>query len=154
MLIPIWQRVLGFLLYMLPWSDAIPFGRNLFLEFSWLQWITLPVLPIFVFEQTIPFSGILLFFIIFLGVVRNPKVPYFLRFNALQALLLDIGIVITGYAFQILLKPLAGGLAVRTLSSTVLIGILTIVIFALIECFQGKEPDLPGISQAVRMQLY
>ena len=27
------------------------------------------------------------------------------------------------------------------------------VIFAFGECLQGKEPDIPGISEAVRMQL-
>ena len=42
----------------------------------------------------------------------------------------------------------------RTASSTVLLGVLAVVIFALIECVQGREPDLPGLSQAVRMQLY
>ena len=41
----------------------------------------------------------------------------------------------------------------RTLTSTVLVAMLAIVIFALIECLRGREPDLPGISQAVRMQL-
>ena len=139
---------------MLPWSDAVPFGRNLFVEFSWLQWITLPALPIFILEQGVPFGGLLLFFLLFLGVARNPKVPYFIRFNGLQALLLDIALIVISYAFQILLRPLAGGLIIRSLSSTILLGVLAIIIFALIECLQGKEPDLPGISQAVRMQLY
>jgi hypothetical protein len=31
---------------------------------------------------------------------------------------------------------------------------LAILLFALAECLRGREPDLPGISQAVRMQLY
>ena len=32
--------------------------------------------------------------------------------------------------------------------------VLAILLFALVECWRGREPDLPGISQAVRMQLY
>ena len=90
---------------------------------------------------------------LFLAVVRNPRVPYFLRFNTLQALLVDIVVVLLGYAFQILLQPLSGAFMLRTLTSTVLVAMLAIVIFALIECLRGREPDLPGISQAVRMQL-
>ena len=90
---------------------------------------------------------------LFLAVVRNPKVPYFLRFNTLQELLVDIVVVLLGYAFQILLQPLSGAFMLRTLTSTVLVAMLAIVIFALIECLRGREPDLPGISQAVRMQL-
>ncbi len=154
MLIPLWQRGLGILIYMLPWSDAIPFGRHLFLEFPWLQWISLPALPIFFLERGIPFGSLLIFFLLFLGVTRNPKIPYFLRFNTLQALLLDIGLIVISYAFQILLGPFSADLIPRALSSTVLVGVLTIIVFTTIECFQGKEPDLPGISQAVRIQLY
>jgi membrane protease YdiL (CAAX protease family) len=104
-------------------------------------------------EQGIPFGSLLIFFLLFLAVVRNPKVPYFLRFNTLQALLVDIVVVLLGYAFQILLQPLSGAFMLRTLTSTVLVAMLAIVIFALIECLRGREPDLPGISQAVRMQL-
>jgi hypothetical protein len=62
-------------------------------------------------------------------------------------------VVLIGYAFTILL-PIGGGLMMRTLSSTVVVGVLAVVIFALIECSRGREPDLPGLSQAVRMQLY
>ena len=153
MLIPFWQRLIGICIYMLPWSDAIPFGTNLFIDFPFLKWLAVPVLPLIILEQGIPFGGLLLFFILFLAVIRNPKVPYFVRFNTLQALLLDIGVILISYAFQILLRPLGTGLILGTLSSTILIGILSIIIFAISECLQGKEPDLPGISEAVRMQI-
>jgi uncharacterized membrane protein len=103
----------------------------------------------------VPFGGLLLFFVLFLGVVRNPNVPYFLRFNALQALLTDIVVIVLSFAFSILLRPIAGeSLIVGTLSSTVVIAVLAILVFAIIECLRGREPDLPGLSQAVRMQLY
>jgi len=62
---------------------------------------------------------------------------------------------VLSFAFSILLNPVAGGsLLIGTLSSTVLIAALAILVFALVECLRGREPDLPGISQAVRMQLY
>ena len=138
---------------MLPWSDAIPFGRYLFIDFPFLQWVAIPALPIMFIKQGIPFGNILLFFVLFLGVARNPKIPYFVRFNTLQAILTDIALVLLRYGFQILIQPFGTGLIVSTLSSTVLIGLLAIVIFAFGECLQGKEPDLPGISEAVRMQL-
>ena len=152
--IPIWQRLLGLLVYVLPWSDAIPFGQHLFIQFPLLQWLILPALPLSILESGIPLNlgSLLVFFVLFLAVVRNPNVPYFIRFNTLQALLVDIIVVIISYAFIIL--PIGGGLMMRTLSSTVVVGVLAVVIFALIECSRGREPDLPGLSQAVRMQLY
>ena len=154
MSIPFWQRFLGLLAYLLPWSDAIPFGSHLMGQFPWLQWLTLPALPIALLEQGIPFGNLLIFFLLFLAVVRNPAVPYFIRFNTLQALLVDIIVVLLGYAFMILLQPLGSGLMLRTLSSTVVIAVLAVAIFAIVECIRGREPDLPGLSQAVRMQLY
>ena len=155
--IPVWQRVVAPLVYLLPWSDAIPFGGPLFQQYPWMQWFTLPVLPLALLERSVPFGlgGLLLFFVLFLAVVRNPSVPYFLRFNTLQALLTDIVIVVLSFAFGILLQPIAGGsLLLSTLSSTVVVAVLAILLFALVECWRGREPDLPGISQAVRMQLY
>ena len=148
-----WQKFGGILLYLLPWSDAIPFGRYLFIDFPFLQWLALPTIPILFLEQSIPFGSLLLFFVLFLGVVRNVNLPHFLRFNALQALLIDIGIIIINYAFTVIIQPFGRGIIVSTLSSTVLIAILTIVIFAVWECLQGKEPEIPPISEAVRMQL-
>ena len=123
MAIPVWQRFLGLLVYLLPWSDAIPFGSHLMLQFPWLQWLTLPALPLVLLERGIPFGNLLVFFLLFLAVVRNPNVPYFLRFNTLQALLVDIIVVILGYAFAILIQPLGGGLMLRTLSSTVVVAV-------------------------------
>ncbi len=154
MSIPVWQRLLGILLYMIPWSDSLPFGRNLFVEFPFLRWLSLPAIPIVILQQAIPFGGFLLFLILFLAVIRNSKVPYFIRFNALQALLLDIGIILLSYAFQILIQPLGSGLILRTFSNSILVTMLAILIFAFIQCIQGSEPDLPGISQAVRIQLF
>ncbi len=153
MQIPIWQKLLGMLIYLLPWSDAIPFGRSLFIDFPLLQWLAIPALPIMFFERAIPFGNLLLFFVLFLGVARNSKISYFIRFNTMQAILFDIALVLLNYCFQVILQPLGGGLIVKTLASTVFLGILAIIIFAFAECLQGKEPDLPGISPAVRMQL-
>ena len=156
--IPLWQRLLAPLVYLLPWSDAIPFGLGLdgvFNQVPLLRLLIVPAIPFIQLNRGIPFGGLLLFFVLFLAVVRNPKVPYFLRFNTLQALLTDIVLVVLSFAFGILLQPVAGGsLLMGTLSSTIVIAVLAILVFAIVECLRGREPDLPGISQAVRMQLY
>lgn len=158
--IPFWQRLLAVLVYLLPWSDAIKFGLvpgGLFIDYPALQLLALPAVPLIQLQQIVPFGfgSLLLFFLLFLAVVRNPEVPYFLRFNTLQALLTDIVLVLLSFAFSILLQPLGGGtLLIGTLASTVVLAVLAIVIFAFVECLRGREPDLPGISQAVRMQLY
>jgi len=151
--IPLWQRFLGLLAYLLPWSDALSFGRELYNLFPWISYLALPATPVLLLERSIPFGGFLLFLVLFLVVVRNPNVPYYLRFNVLQAILLDILLVVLALAFNVLLSPLGNSLMIRTLNNTVFIGALVLVLYASIQCIRGKEADLPTLSEAVRMQL-
>ncbi|MCP9850333.1 Tic20 family protein [Cyanobium sp. Morenito 9A2] len=151
---PIWQRLLALLAYLLPWSEGVPFGRSLYGLFPALQWLTLPVVPVVLLQRLVPFGGFLLFLVLFLAVVRNPKVPYFIRFNVLQAILLDIVLVLLTLAFNVLLTPLGASFAIRTLSNTIYLGTLVLVLFAAVQCLRGKEADIPTVSEAVRMQLY
>ena len=153
MAIPIWQRLLALLAYLLPWSDGLPFGRSLTNLFPILQWLSLPALPLVLLEQAVPFGGFILFLVLFLAVVRNPQAPYFVRFNVLQAILLDIVLIVISLAFNLVLAPLGGTFAVRTLANSVFLGMLVLVAFALVQCLRGKEADLPTLSEAVRMQL-
>ena len=151
---PIWQRLLALLAYLLPWSEGVAFGRSLYGMFPALQWLSLPVIPVVLLQRLVPFGGFLLFLLLFLAVVRNPKVPYFIRFNVLQAILLDIVLVLLTLAFNVLLTPLGASFAIRTLSNTVYLGTLVLVLFAVVQCVRGKEADIPTVSEAVRMQLY
>jgi len=150
---PIWQRLLAALAYLLPWSDAIPFGQGLFGPLPWLRWLALPVLQL---QEMVPFGSLLLFLLLFLAVVRNPRVPYGIRFNVLQAILIDIVLVLLSLAFSILLAPLSGslGFLVRTLQNTVFLGALLLVFYAVIQNLRGQQADIPTVSEAVRMQLF
>jgi len=154
MQIPPWQRLLALLAYLLPWSDGVMFGESLFTLFPALQWTVLPALQLLSLQRLVPFGGFLLFLALFLGVVRNQRVPYFIRFNVLQAILLDIVLILLSLAFRLLLAPLGGSFALRTLSNTVFFGTLLLVLFAVVQCVRGKEPDIPTVSEAVRIQLY
>ena len=151
---PIWQRLLAAAAYLLPWSDAIPFGRSLFGLFPFLQWLSVPALPVAMLQQMVPFGGLVLFLALYLGVVRNGQVPYPIRFNVLQAILIDIVLVLVSLAFNLLITPLGSGFALRTLSNSVFLGTLVVVLFVVVQNLRGKDADLPTISEAVRMQLY
>ena len=146
-------RLLGVLLYMIPWSDSLTFGNHLYIKYPFIQIIQIPAIPIILIERSIPFGSLLLFLAIFFGLVRNSKVSYFLRFNALQSLLINIGIIIASFIFEIIFSPFANSLIIRTLSSSLLISILLMIIYSVWSCTQGNEPNLPGISQAAKMQL-
>jgi hypothetical protein len=150
---PIWQRLLAALAYLLPWAHAIGFGQGVLSLAQPLELLALPALPLLALERVVPFGGLVIFLALFLLVVRNPQVPYLIRFNVLQAILIDIVLVLLTLAFQVLLSPLGGGFAVRTLESTVFLATLLLVLFAVVQSLRGLEADIPTVSEAVRMQL-
>ena len=147
------ERLLAVFLYLIPWADSIKFGNHLYVKYPFIQIIQVPAIPIILIERSIPFGSLLLFLAIFIGLVRNSKVKYFLRFNALQSLIINIGIIILSFIYEIIFSPFLNTLIIRTFSSTLLISIFAIVIYCAWSCIQGNEPDLPGISEATKMQL-
>jgi len=146
-------KILGIILYLIPWADCLKFGNHLYLKYPFTQIIQIPAIPIIIIERSIPFGNLLLFLAIFIGLVRNSKVSYFLRFNALQSLLINIGVIIISFIFEILFSPFGNSLIIRTFSSTLLISLCSIIAYCVWSCTQGNEPNLPGISQATKMQL-
>ena len=146
-------KILGILLYMVPWADCLIFGNHLYIKYPFTQLIQIPAIPIIIIERSIPFGSLLLFLAIFIGIIRNNKVSYFLRFNALQSLLINIGIIIITFIFEIFFSPFENSLIIRTFSSTLLISLFSMISYCVWSCTQGNEPNLPGISQATKMQL-
>tara|TARA_B100000579_G_scaffold82868_1_gene64606 strand:- start:114 stop:572 length:459 start_codon:yes stop_codon:yes gene_type:complete len=146
-------KLLVILLYIIPWSDSLKFGNHLYIKYPFIQIIQIPAIPIILIERSLPFGSLLVFLAIFIGIVRNNKLSYFLRFNALQSLLINIGIIIVSFIFEIIFTPFLNSLIIRTISSTLLISLLSVLTYCIWSCTKGTEPNLPGISQATKMQL-
>ena len=132
-------------MYTLPLKASIPFGYYLFYKYSFLKILFLLTFPILLVEKSIPFGGFLLFLIIFVGLVRNTKIPYFLRFNACQALLLNIALIIIAYFLRIF--------PIVELSSIIFGLIFCVFIYSVFQCICGIEPEIPLISKSARMQI-
>ena len=139
------QRATSVIFYTLPLKAALPFGYYLFYKFSFLKLLLYLTFPVEIIERSLPFGGLLFFLILFAGVVRNPNVPYFVRYNACQALLLDIALIIITYLLRILPVPEFGLI--------VFVFTLSIFIFSIFQCINGVEPEIPFISKSVRMQI-
>ena len=147
------EKILCIFLYMIPWADCLTFGNHLYIKYPFIQIIQLPAIPIILLERSLPFGNFLLFLAIFIGIVRNNKISYFLRFNGLQAILINIGIIIISFIFEIFFSLFEQTLIIRTFSSTLLISLFSMITYCVWSCIQGNEPDLPGISKATKMQL-
>ena len=139
------QRLSSVIFYILPLKAALPFGYYLLYKFSFLKVLLYLTFPVAIIERSLPFGGLLLFLILFAGVVRNPNVPYFVRYNACQALLLDIALIIITYLLRIL--------PVAEFGLIVFVFALCIFLFSIFQCINGVEPEIPFISKSVRMQI-
>ncbi len=148
----IFQRLSSAFLYTLPLKASIPFGNFLFYKYSFLNILKIIVFPVAIIEQSLPLGGLLFFLILFAGLVRNPNVPYFVRYNACQALLLDISLIIISYLLRILSISSLGSI-ISMLGAIIFIFILCIFIYSISQCIYGVEPEIPLISKSVRMQI-
>lgn len=147
------DRIFACLPYLLPLIDGIVFGQFLFAQFPPLGLILLPLLPLLQIYNTIPFAGLIIFFALFLLVVRNEKISHFIRFNTMQAILLDIVLMLCGIIVPILGKGLQTGFVMETLYNMIFLGVLAAFIYAVVQSAMGRYAEIPTISEAVHMQV-
>ncbi len=146
------DRIFACLPYLLPLLDGLVYGRYLFQQFPPLQLILIPLAPLLQIYRGIPFLGLIVFFALFLLVVRNNNISHFIRFNTMQAILLDIVLILCGLILSILGQTL-GGFILETLSNMIFLGILASFIYGVVQSAMGRYAEIPTISDAVYMQV-
>ena len=87
-------RVLAALCYLVPWIDSISFGREMYRRFRNLLVLYLVPGPLAKVYFSSQFAPLIIFFVLFLAVVKNKKLHHFVRFNCMQAIMLDIVIML------------------------------------------------------------
>ncbi|MEH2248186.1 Tic20 family protein [Nostoc sp.] len=147
------DRIFASLPYLLPLIEVFVFGRYLLSEFPPLQLLFLPLLPLLRIYYGVRYAGMIIFFALFLLVVRNEKISHFIRFNTMQAILLDIIIFLFSILTDVVGLVPVGGFAIQTLSTTIFIGIVGIVAYSVIQSVSGRYAEIPAISDAVYMQV-
>ncbi|AVH72740.1 MULTISPECIES: Tic20 family protein [unclassified Nostoc] len=147
------DRIFASLPYLLPLIEVFVFGRYLLSEFPPLQLLFLPLLPLLRIYYGVRYAGMIIFFALFLLVVRNEKISHFIRFNTMQAILLDIIIFLFSILTDVVGLVPSGGFAIQTLSTTIFIGIVGAVAYSVIQSVSGRYAEIPAISDAVYMQV-
>lgn len=148
------DRIFACLPYLLPLVDGIGFGKYLFFQFPILeQVLLLPLTPLIFLYRVIPFGSLIIFFALFLGVVRNENINHFIRFNAMQAILIDIVIILCSIIMPFVVKVLPSPFIVETLFNVVFLGLLGTFVYVIVQSAQGRYAEIPTISDAVYMQV-
>jgi uncharacterized membrane protein len=145
------DRIFASLPYLLPLIDALWFGRFLFTQFPVLQLLLIPLAPLMELYR-LPFASLIIFFALYLGVVRNENISHFIRFNAMQAILLDIVLMLCRLVLQILEGPQVAFIA-ETLYNMVFLGAFAAFVYAVVQSLLGRYAEIPPLSDAVYMQV-
>ncbi|KAJ8908250.1 hypothetical protein NDN08_008341 [Rhodosorus marinus] len=147
------DRFFSILPYFLPLLDSLQYGSYLFQKFPVFKELVLyPLAPFYSIYRGIPFLDLAIFFGVFFLVVRNTNINRFIRYNAQQAIMLDLILII---------PALFGGAAAQmprfiaeTGANTVFYSILAAVGYAVIENIRGELPNkIPLVSESVDSQI-
>lgn len=155
------DRIFGALVYLFPLFGLYyqsPFGEYLLNQFPFLNLINIPLFPlalVYAFLASImgQFAGLVIFIVLFAAVVRNLRISRFIRFNAMQSILIDILLSLLGLVLSFLLGSIDFGLLTETLYNTIFLGTLVACIYGIVQSFMGKYAEIPGISEAAYSQV-
>lgn len=155
------DKILGSLPYLLPLFDAVIVGGALFKLIESFpvfapvgEVLLLLITPVMFVYRLLPFGlgSIAVFFAIFFLVVRNPNISHFIRFNALQAILIGFIISIGSLLLSVVSVP-GLELITDTFYNVLLFGGVAAVGYSIFRCIMGEYPEIPTISEAVHMQI-
>ena len=148
------DRIFASLVYLMPLYSVMPFGGDLFRQFPFLEVITIPLLPVALVYSAIPLGGLLVFFILFAAVVRNERISHFIRFNTMQAILVDIVLSLLSILFFRIIDPgVLPVLIATTIFNVIFTVVLATCIYSIVQSAMGRYAEIPAISEAVYTQV-
>jgi uncharacterized membrane protein len=143
-----WRCFAAFM-YMVPWIDSAISGRSMYALFrDTVAYYFAPTPYLYGIYFGSMFAPLIIFFLIFLAIVKNKKLHHFVRFHAMQSVMLDI----LAMLFQILKmyfppevkwSPLWWGWEIFATTSC-MVAVLYCVVFALM----GWYADIPWVSES------
>jgi uncharacterized membrane protein len=152
------DKIFACLPYLLPLAEVVGFGGSLISQFPPLATVLTPLLILStvynIIASSLPLGlgGLLIFFALFMLVVRNERVPHFIRFNTMQAILLDIVIILCGILLRII-GITGNAFAMQTVATTIFLGIVAASVYSIVQSLFGRYAEIPAISDAVYMQV-
>ncbi|XP_074292372.1 protein TIC 20-II, chloroplastic [Silene latifolia] len=152
---PAIDRLISAVGYFLPFINGLQYGRFLFAQYPPLSVLFQPFIPIFSLLKTVPYASFVAFFALYLGVVRNPNLSRYVRFNAMQALVLDVLLVLPLLLQRIFTPGRAGvGFKIMVMGHNALFVFLVFCfVYSFVSSLLGRTPYLPFVADAAGRQL-
>jgi uncharacterized membrane protein len=148
------DRIFAALVYLLPLYSAFAFGIFIFQQIPFLgAALAIVLAPLaFLYGSLGSFGSLIIFFVLFLAVVRNPRISHFIRFNTMQAILIDILVSLLRLVLDFVARG-GANLVVETLFNVVFLGAFAACVYSIIQSVIGKYADIPTISEAAYSQV-
>ena len=149
------DRIFAALVYLLPLYSAFAFGIFIFQQIPFLgAALAIVLTPLaFLYSSLGSFGSLIIFFVLFFAVVRNPRISHFIRFNTMQAILIDILVSLLRLVLGFVARGLGANLALETLFNVVFLGAFAACVYSIIQSVIGKYADIPTISEAAYSQV-
>ncbi|CAI9090859.1 OLC1v1025728C1 [Oldenlandia corymbosa var. corymbosa] len=152
---PATDRLISAASYFFPLFNGLRYGGFLFNQYPILAVPFKPLFPILSLYHSIPSASFISFFALYLGIVRNPSFSRYVRFNALQALVLDVLLAVPAL-LQNILSPGRSGLGLKftiLMYNALFVFVAGCFIYGLVSSILGKTPYLPFVAEAAGRQL-
>jgi uncharacterized membrane protein len=146
-------RVAAALTYLIPWIDALTLGKEIYHAFPstiLLYFIPGPFVRIYYSSQ---FAPLVIFFLLFLAVVKNTKVPHFVRFNCMQSVMIDIVVMLFTIIRSYFPSELRWTAVLTVFDNFSYMFCMVPVLYCIYYSLRGKYADLPLVSESVYMQV-
>eukprot|EP00854_Cymbomonas_tetramitiformis_P004091 gene4091-5067_t len=152
------SRILASLVYALPLLDGLKYSSYLLQAYPSFGILLLPLTPLIKGYFSLGFLQIVVFFGLYFGVAQNRSLPRFVRYNASQAIVLDILLILPD-VFMALFNgidgPPTGGPMLEAkilLNNTTFLYVYLCTVYASGSSLLGKAVELPLVGGAAKNQ--
>ncbi|WCJ38864.1 Protein TIC 20-II chloroplastic [Euphorbia peplus] len=152
---PATDRLISAISYTLPFFNSLQYGRFLFTQFPALAVLFDPLIPLLSLYRSVPYASFVAFFALYLGVVKNPSFTQYVRFNAMQAVTLDVLLVVPLLLTRIF-NPGPRGLGFKAVvwgHNAVFVFSCFCFVYGVVSSLLGKTPYLPFVGEAAGRQM-
>ncbi|MCO5546961.1 hypothetical protein L7F22_000400 [Adiantum nelumboides] len=140
--------------YLLPFLDGVQYGRYFLTQFPQAQLAFQPLYPILRIYSSTPFASIAVFFGLYFLVVRNPNVSRYVRYNTMQAVMLDVLLILPSLVEGIYHPQSGVGLEILVVFyNTIFFYLVACFLIGSGSCLLGKTPRLPLVADAADAQV-
>ena len=149
------ERLASTVPYLLPLFDGLRYGRFFFQQFPISLLIVEPLAPLIKVYFSLPFASLIAFFSLYYGVVQNTKFSRYVRYNTMQSILLDIGLILPSILEQVFKMPKGGPMLQLyvTVYNTVWIFLFVSVIYSVGCCLTGQKAKIPFVGEGADAQV-